>query len=51
MSVYDFTLPSWHIIACMVRTRVHVRAFRVGGLRFVRIGRLQLSWCIVRNRT
>lgn len=27
-----------------------VRFFRNGGLRFLRIGRLQLSWCIVRRR-
>ena len=25
------------------------RNFRVGGIRFVRLGRLQLSFCIVRN--
>ena len=27
----------------------NVRAFRVGGLRFVRVGQLQLSFCIVRR--
>lgn len=25
------------------------KAFRVGGLRFVRVGRLQMSFCIVRK--
>lgn len=29
--------------------RYPVRAFRVGGLRFVRVGRLQLSFCICRR--
>ena len=28
---------------------LHIRAFKVGGLRFLRIGRLQLSFCICRN--
>lgn len=27
-----------------------MRYFKVGGLRFLRIGRLQLSFCIVRRR-
>lgn len=27
----------------------NIRAFRVGGLRFLRIGRLQLSFCICRK--
>jgi hypothetical protein len=27
-----------------------MRYFRVGGLRFLRIGRLQLSWCVVRRK-
>lgn len=28
---------------------ITLKAFRVGGLRFLRIGRLQLSMCIVRR--
>jgi hypothetical protein len=28
-----------------------MRFFKVGGLRFLRIGRLQVSWCIVRHTT
>jgi hypothetical protein len=27
---------------------IHIRAFRVGGLRFLKIGRLQFSFCICR---
>ena len=27
-----------------------MRYFRVGGLRFLRVGRLQLSFCIVRRK-
>ena len=26
-----------------------VKYFKVGGLRFLRIGRLQVSWCMVRK--
>ena len=26
------------------------RYFRVGGLRFVRVFRLQVSWCLVKRR-
>ena len=26
-----------------------IRYRKVGGMRFLRIGRLQLSWCVVRN--
>lgn len=25
------------------------RFFRVGGLRFLRLGRLQVSWCVVKR--
>lgn len=27
-----------------------LRYFRVGGLRFLRIGRLQMSWCVVKRQ-
>jgi hypothetical protein len=27
-----------------------MRYFKVGGLRFLRIGRLQLSWCVCRRK-
>lgn len=27
-----------------------VRLFRVGGLRFLRIGRFQVSWCMVKRK-
>ena len=27
-----------------------VRYFKVGGLRFLRVGRLQLSWCVVKPK-
>lgn len=37
-------------IATMVLARYPVRMFKVGGLRFLRIGRLQLSVCICRRR-
>lgn len=28
-----------------------MRYFKVGGLRFLRIGRVQFSWCVVKRRT
>ncbi len=30
-------------------TLIHFRAFRVGGIRFLRIGRIQLTFCITRS--
>jgi hypothetical protein len=33
------------------RTHARIRYFRVGGLRFLRVYRLQLSWCVVRRTT
>lgn len=24
--------------------------FKVGGLRFIRLGRVQISWCVVKRR-
>lgn len=27
-----------------------MRYFKVGGLRFLRIGRIQVSWCVVKRR-
>ena len=27
---------------------IHIRAFRVGGLNFLRLGRLQFSFCVCR---
>jgi len=37
-------------IASMVLARYPIRAFKVGGLRFLRIGRLQFSFCLCRRR-
>lgn len=34
-----------------MRLQIHpIRTFRVGGLRFVRVGRLQVSWCLVSRK-
>lgn len=33
----------------MLNALIHFRTFRVGGIRFFRLGRLQLSFCVTRS--
>jgi hypothetical protein len=42
-------MPELSIFASAMLVRYPVRLFRVGGLRFLRVGRIQLSFCICRR--
>ena len=42
-------IPIIPLAGSMLLVRFPVRAFRVGGLRFLRIGRVQFSFCICRR--